>query len=293
VTDPLQPAVLAWYRRHARDLPWRRAERTPWGVLVSEIMLQQTPVSRVLPVWTEWMARWPEPADLAAETVGEAIRAWGRLGYPRRARRLHAAACELVERFGGAVPEDEEDLRSLPGVGDYTSAAVRAFAFDRRSVVLDTNVRRVLTRLLEGRAGTSGGVTRAELSRAELLIPHEDGAAAAWSAAVMELGALVCVARTPRCEACPVSSQCRWQAAGRPAADEPTSPTRPQPYLGTDRYVRGLILAAVRESHDPVPGAVVDALWRDTEQLDRAVRSLVADGLLERLPDAAVLLPQT
>src|SRR3954470_7118450 len=136
--------VERWYADNARDLPWRRPDVSPWAVLVSEVMLQQTPVARVVPAWQEWMQRWPTPADLAAEPAGEAVRAWGRLGYPRRALRLHTAARAIVEQHGGEVPASYDDLRALPGVGDYTAAAVATFAHGRRHVVLDTNVRRVL-----------------------------------------------------------------------------------------------------------------------------------------------------
>src|SRR3954471_21891162 len=144
--SPLGGEVERWYADNARDLPWRRPDVSPWAVLVSEVMLQQTPAARVIPAWQEWMQRWPTPADLAAQPAGEAVRAWGRLGYPRRALRLHAAAAAIVERFGGEVPESRAELLTLPGVGDYTAAAVASFAFGRREVVLDTNVRRVLAR---------------------------------------------------------------------------------------------------------------------------------------------------
>src|SRR4051812_28257272 len=139
----LHEPVLRWYDDHARDLPWRRPDASPGSVMVSEFMLQQTPVARVLPVHEQWLLRWPTPADLAAEPTGEAVRAWGGLGYARRALRLHAAATAIVERHGGAVPSAYDDLIALPGVGDYTAAAIASFAYGRRHVVLDTNVRRV------------------------------------------------------------------------------------------------------------------------------------------------------
>ena len=145
--------VLAWYARNARDLPWRAPGATPWAVLVSEIMLQQTPVARVLPEYLRWIARWPSPAALAAEPAGEAIRQWGRLGYPRRALRLHETATILTTRHGGMVPADLDALLALPGIGSYTAAAVASFAFGQRHAVLDTNVRRVLARLIAGQPG--------------------------------------------------------------------------------------------------------------------------------------------
>src|SRR5690349_5327054 len=212
--------VLTWYARNARDLPWRAPDATPWAVLVSEIMLQQTPVARVLPGHLSWIARWPTPAALAASPAGEAIRQWGRLGYPRRALRLHETATILVARHGGSVPADLDTLRTLPGIGSYTAAAVASFAFGQRHAVLDTNVRRVLARLAAGQpwaGGASSTASVAERRLAESLLPAEPAVAARWSVAVMELGALVCTAASPRCDDCPVARECAWLAAGRPA----------------------------------------------------------------------------
>src|SRR5690606_2408110 len=155
----------------ARDLPWRRPDCTPWGVLVSEFMLQQTPVSRVLAPYGDWMQRWPTPTSLATATPGAAIAAWGRLGYPRRARRLHAAAVHIVRDHGGAVPRSYDALRALPGVGDYTAAAVLSFAYGERRVVLDTNIRRVLARTLRGSARPGPTVTAAERALAAMVLP--------------------------------------------------------------------------------------------------------------------------
>src|SRR3954451_1073089 len=210
-------AVVRWYTEAARDLPWRAAGCSPWGVLVSEIMLQQTPVSRVLPVWHDWMARWPSPSALAAAAPGDAVRAWGRLGYPRRALRLHACAAVIRDRHGGRVPSTYDELRAMPGVGDYTAAAVSAFAFGAAVAVLDTNVRRVYARQFDGRADAAAASPTAEERRgATALLPTE--AAPTYSVAVMERGALVCTARQPQCERCPVATTCRWLAAGRPAS---------------------------------------------------------------------------
>jgi A/G-specific adenine glycosylase len=273
-------ALLAgWFRSHARDLPWRGPDRTPWGVLVSEVMLQQTPVSRVVPAWRDWMARWPQPADLAGETPGEAVRQWDRLGYPRRALNLHACAVALVERHAGVVPEAEAELRALPGVGEYTAAAVRAFAFGRRSVVLDTNVRRVLARYAAGQEHPAPSLTTAERARAETWVPPDDTEAAGWSVAIMELGALVCTAGSPRCTACPLAGSCSWLRAGRPAYDGP--PRRVQRFAGTDRQVRGRIMAVLREAQGPVDRAAVEVAWSEPIQRERALDSLVADGLVE------------
>jgi A/G-specific adenine glycosylase len=273
--SPLVEALTAWFDEHERPLPWRRT--TPWGVMVSEFMLQQTPVDRVLPLWHTWLDRWPTPAALAADAPGEAIRAWGRLGYPRRARRLHESATLIVERHGGDVPEGEEDLLALPGVGDYTAAAIRAFAFGQRSIVLDTNIRRVISRNLDGQATAPGSITRGEWQRADDLWPRADAASARWSAAVMEFGALVCTARAPSCSDCPVIDTCAWTSAGQPADDS----ARRQPrYEGSDREVRGRLLQVLRDSDASVTHARLAKAWPDAEQRERALAGLLADGLL-------------
>jgi len=279
--------VSEWYAGHARDLPWRAPGVTPWGVLVSEFMLQQTPAARVEPAWRSWVERWPAPADLAAEPPGEAVRAWGRLGYPRRAQRLHAASRAIVERFGGRVPADLDDLRSLPGVGEYTAAAVATFAFGRRHAVLDTNVRRVLARLDGGEAAPPGALGRAERERAIAWLPEEPPLAALWSVAAMELGAQVCLATaSPVCGRCPVSDACAWRAAGYPA--RPGPPRRVQAYAGTDRQCRGALLAVLRDAEGAVPRRrVLDAWASEPDQAERALASLLADGLVTE--DAAGL----
>jgi A/G-specific adenine glycosylase len=281
--DEIREAVVAWFDVHARDLPWRAADRTPWGVLVSEVMLQQTPVVRVEPAWRAWQARWPGPADLAAASTADVLRAWDRLGYPRRALRLQECARAVVERHDGVVPSDEEALLALPGVGSYTAAAVRAFAFGLRSVVLDTNVRRVLARVVDGAALPAPALTVAERRLAGTLVPPDDAGAARWAAASMELGALVCTARSPRCEVCPVRGACAWLRAGAPP-DEHAPRRRTQAWEGTDRQVRGRIMALLREALGPVPAAAVDAVWPTAAQRDRCLAGLLADGLLERVP---------
>ncbi|WP_412866969.1 A/G-specific adenine glycosylase [Cellulomonas sp. 179-A 9B4 NHS] len=285
--DALRAPVLAWFDAHARDLPWRAPDRTPWGVLVSEVMLQQTPVVRVEPAWRAWLSRWPTPADLAAAPTGDVLRAWDRLGYPRRALRLQECARTVVERHGGRLPADEAQLLALPGVGAYTAAAVLAFAFGRRSVVLDTNVRRVLARTVAGEALPAPAQTVAETRLAASYVPDDDATAARWAAASMELGALVCTARSPRCDACPVRDACRWVATGRPG-DVHAHRRRTQAFTGTDRQVRGRVMALLREALGPVPARAVDAVWPDAVQLARCVDALVADGLVVRVDPASV-----
>lgn len=285
----LRERVLEWYAGHARDLPWRRPDASPWGVLVSEVMLQQTPVARVEPVWAAWMERWPTPSDLAADTPGEAVRAWGRLGYPRRALRLHAAATAIRDDHGGEVPGTEAELLGLAGVGAYTAAAVAAFAFGARTTVLDTNVRRVLARTVEGVERAAPSLTRAEWERADRLVPADPATASLWNIAVMELGALVCTARGPHCEACPVTELCAWQQAGRPPYDGPRR--RAQVWHGTDRKVRGELLAILRSSDRPVPRAALEKAGADDRQRERCLDSLVADGLVEPLARGRFGLP--
>jgi A/G-specific adenine glycosylase len=280
-SQAIATAVSAWYLAHRRDLPWRAPDRTPWGVLVSEVMLQQTQVARVLPAWTDWMQRWPTPADLAAEAPGEAVRAWGRLGYPRRALRLQAAAVAIVERHGGVVPEDEDELRALPGVGEYTAGAVRAFAFGRRALALDTNVRRVLARLLAGQGRPGASLTAEERARAVALLPGGDEPAARWSIAVMELGALVCTAASPACGRCPVADVCAWRLAGSPPYEGPIR--RAPGFAGSDRQARGRLMAVLRAQVGPVPRSALQEAWPDPLQRERALDGLISDGLVEPL----------
>lgn len=284
----LHDAVLGWYDDHARELPWRGLSATPWSVMVSEFMLQQTPVARVLPVHAAWLERWPTPAALADDSTGEAVRMWGRLGYPRRALRLHAAATAIVERHDGAVPASYDDLLALPGVGDYTASAIASFAFGQRHVVLDTNVRRVLVRAVSGQEFPAPAVTRAERDVATELLPDDEATAATWAVATMELGALVCTARQPSCAACPVAEVCVWRGAGFPAYDGP--PRRGQAWAGTDRQCRGRILALAREA-DSVSTQQVESAWPDAGQRERCLAGLVADGLLTQVTPGRWALP--
>ncbi len=285
----LHDAVAGWYDENSRALPWRDPSATPWGVLVSEVMLQQTPVARVLPVWEEWLERWPDAADLAAAGRGDVVRAWGKLGYPRRALRLHTTAGVLAERFAGQVPASYDDLRTLPGIGDYTAAAVAAFAYRKRHVVLDTNVRRVLARVVAGQELPPPSVRREERDRAEQLLPDDGGAAAAWSVGVMEVGAVLCRVSAPRCGPCPLRAECTWHQAGHPPDDGP--PRKAQTFAGTDRQCRGRLLDVLRGAEGPVHHSALEAAWSLAEQRERALAGLLADGLLVRSGPVTYSLP--
>jgi A/G-specific adenine glycosylase len=286
----LHQRILSWYAKEARSLPWREPGTSAWAVLVSEVMLQQTPVVRVEPAWRQWMSRWPIPAALAASAPGDAVHAWGRLGYPRRALRLHAAAVAMVERHGGQVPDTSTELLALPGVGTYTAAAVSAFAFGRRTSVVDTNVRRVFARVVNGVGQAAPSLTRAEIDLATTLLPDDADEARVWGVAVMEVGALVCLARAPRCPACPIRDLCAWQLASRPAYEGPVR--RSQAWQGTDRQCRGTILAMLRATTEPVTASEVDAAWpSDGPQRDRCLESLVKDGLVEPVAADGYQLP--
>lgn len=281
--------TLAWYRQNRRDLPWRRADFTAWGVLVSEFMLQQTPVARVVPRLEQWLARWPTPADLADESPGEAVRAWQSLGYPRRALWLHAAAVLITQRHGGIVPREVPELLALPGVGDYTARAVAVFAYGERHPVVDTNTRRVIARAVGGVEHASPPSTAKDLAAMTALLPESDALAAEFNAGLMELGALVCSASSPRCDVCPIRDRCAWRREGYPAFTG-IRRTVQKPYAGSDRQVRGRILALLRSTHEPTDRAEIDALWPDAVQSDRALRGLVADGLtVESTPGRYVL----
>ena len=285
----LHEPVLHWYDEHARDLPWRREDASAWSVMVSEFMLQQTPVVRVLPVHETWLRRWPTPADLAAESTGEAVRAWGRLGYPRRALRLHGAAVAISEHHDGVVPADYDELIRLPGVGDYTAAAIASFAYGRRHVVLDTNVRRVFARAVSGVEFPAATLTRAERDLAASLLPEDETQASAWAVSVMELGAVVCTAREARCGICPVAHLCAWRAAGHPAYDGPAR--RGQAWAGTDRQCRGRLLAVLRDTDGAVHRSRLDAAWSPQVQRDRCLESLIEDGLVVRTSGETYALP--
>lgn len=252
--EPLQHAVLAWYDREGRDLPWRRT-RDPYAILVSEVMAQQTQVGRVLVYYERWLARWPTAAALAAASPAEVLTAWAGLGYNRRALRLREAAV-IVARDGW--PRDAAGLRRLPGVGPYTAAAVASFAFGEAVAAVDTNVRRVAARL--------------GAEPAALLPPrrHSD-----WNQAAMELGATFCTARAPRCGPCPAAPWCpsrgRVTVAPRARAGAPGR----ERFEDSDRWVRGRVIAAL-VAGEALPSGIAP------DRLERAVAALEHDGLVER-----------
>ncbi len=313
----VQSTIISWFESAARDLPWRHPETSAWAVLVSEIMSQQTPVSRVEPRWREWMSAWPTPADLAAAPTAEVLQRWDRLGYPRRALRLQEAARVIAETKDNTVPDTAEELEELPGIGSYTAAAVASFAHGRKTTVLDTNVRRVLIRLFTGRERPTTSPSRKETVWASGFVPEHDHVR--WNAGVMEFGALVCTARNPDCAACPLQDICMWYQLGRPA-----SATKPktQKWAGTDRQLRGAIMDVLKTGHtagadqsgvdidlfttsvtaldpdlldsldEPTAAALarVRELSTDAERISRLIGDLITDGLAQK-HDRALTLP--
>jgi A/G-specific adenine glycosylase len=264
--------VLAWFEENKRDLPWRKS--TPWGVLVSEFMLQQTPVNRVLPIWVEWMERWPTPEDLASAKKSELLKAWGRLGYPRRALRLHESATIIAKEFNNQVPQTLEDLRKLPGVGEYTAAAIMAFAHKKESLVLDVNIRRLFSRLLDGQELPPLHITKTERQSRNELIPKQ---AHTWAAATMELGALICTATKPKCEICPLAHSCLWRASGYPPSQ--TTKKKVQKWHGTDRQCRGVVIEHLRHTKKADQAKLAE-LWDNESQLEKCLAALLKDGLI-------------
>ncbi|MCU1583599.1 MAG: adenine glycosylase [Microbacteriaceae bacterium] len=282
--------VNDWFAANARDLPWRRPGFSAWGTLVSEVMLQQTPVARVVPRLEEWLTRWPSPTALAAAPAGDAVRAWDRLGYPRRALFLHAAAVDITERHGGVVPQNIDELLALPGVGHYTARAVAAFAYGHRHPVVDTNVRRVIARAVAGQAEAGPPSNARDLTAMEAILPEDPVAARVTNAAMMELGAVVCTARAPGCGACPLAAACAWRLAGYPAYDGIRRPTQKR-FDGSDRQVRGIILGTLRAADAPVPASTIDAVWPEAARRERALAGLIADGLVVGTGAGAYCLP--
>ncbi|MFT4148079.1 MAG: A/G-specific adenine glycosylase [Micrococcaceae bacterium] len=291
----LHKIIIDWYTHNQRDLPWRKSDCTPWGILVSEVMLQQTPVVRVLPRWEAWMARWPTPEACAQASKSDILKMWDRLGYPRRALRLHAAAQAITTQ--GFFPANYQELRELPGVGDYTASAVSCFAFKNKEVVIDTNIRRVQARAITGTALPAPTLNASEKKLAAQLLPQQRLKSVQWNAAIMELGALVCTAKAPSCHQCPIHHECQWIKAGRPEAQYQP---RGQTWQGTDRQVRGAIMAILRHASKEIPeelltGPIVNTNYAEEEvqqhlaklkklqapqkQRQKAVETLLQDGL--------------
>jgi len=281
--NALEKPIVNWFKKNKRDLPWRNT--TPWGVMVSEYMLQQTPVNRVLPKWHEWMQLWPTPADLAQATPAQVITAWGRLGYPRRALRLHAAAQIITEDFNNQLPDDVQTLQTLPGIGEYTAAAIAAFAYEKQTLVMDVNIRRLLTRIIDGNEHPKPAPTAKEKASRLALRPAKN--AHIWAAATMELGALVCTSKNPICEQCPVISQCNWRKNGYPKTD---LVRKSQDWHGTDRKCRGTIVQALRENESLTESAI-KKLWPDESQVEKALKTLQEDLLIEVIPRKRYRLP--
>jgi len=276
--------IIAWFKKNKRDLPWRKTDS--WGVLVSEFMLQQTPVNRVLPIYNEWMERWPTPRSLAQATPAQVITAWGRLGYPRRALRLHECAKVITSQYKGVIPQTESELRALPGIGEYTAAAMVAFAFEGRSLVLDINIRRLFARIFDGVQSPKQSATKEEKSRYEALIPKKDPHL--WAAATMELGALVCTSQSPKCGICPVAQSCTWRSLDYPKSEVVK---RTQTWHGTDRQCRGTILQALREN-EVLTKSQIEQLWDVPSQLEKALLTLLDDGLIEARSKNKFSLPR-
>jgi A/G-specific adenine glycosylase len=279
-----QNEVISWFEINKRDLPWRHT--TAWGVLVSEFMLQQTPVARVLPQWTSWMERWPTPDALAIATPAQVITAWGRLGYPRRALRLHQCAKTIADEFKGEVPRSEKALRALPGIGEYTSAAIMAFAFAERSLVLDVNIRRLFARVLDGVEYPPLTATNKEKHSRLDLMPDEK--ANIWAAGTMELGALICTSRKPLCDQCPVKARCAWRANNFPRSE---TPRKAQKWHGTDRQCRGVIVQALRENSS-LSEVELKKLWNMDSQVEKAIDSLIRDSLISSKVKGMYCLPR-
>ena len=282
--NSLEKPITQWFAKNKRELPWRST--SPWGVMVSEFMLQQTPVARVLPKWNEWMARWPTPVELAKATPAEVITAWGRLGYPRRALRLHESAKIIARDFNNEVPDSEEVLRSLPGIGDYTAAAISAFAFGANTLVMDVNIRRVLVRVLDGKEHPTSSPTVRERESRLAILPRRN--ADNWAAATMELGALICTSKNPSCNDCPIISQCKWRKNGYPQSE---LVRKSQDWHGTDRKCRGTIVQALRES-ESLTASAIKKLWPDESQVEKALETLLADNLIEEHSRSRFRLPQ-
>lgn len=292
--ETMKRELFSWWDANARDLPWRFGRTTPWGILISEVMSQQTQMSRVVDYWTSWMDVWPDAASLANASTSEVITAWGRLGYPRRALRLQECATVVAEQYDNELPRTYDELVALPGIGDYTASAVMSFAFGERIAVIDTNVRRVLWRTFKGEESFGGATKPEERKLAQALLPQDAKESVTWNEALIELGALVCTAKNPKIDEDPWATYSRFYANGCPNMGQKR--TRPrQSFKGTNRQVRGIVLNALRALADreqpTLPRGEVERLWDDHVQLDACIASLDEDGLVEIGPDGSVRLP--
>lgn len=311
--NTLHELAIRWYDYNGRILPMRSPAVSAWGTLVFEVMSQQTPIPRVQPIWLAWMKEWPTPAALAQAPAADVLVAWDRLGYPSRALRLKECAQVIVDSWEGRVPHTLDDLLSLPGIGPYTASAVSAFHYRQRVAVLDTNIRRVLSRVIDGVEHQGNGApTRAETARATKLLPLDADESATWNVAIMELGALVCSARSPRCQECPLSELCAWRAHGYPPSPQKK---KTQAWAGTDRQARGRVMALLRNLHeetqqDKTPKLPKSALAKeagtasekevlaaatlpgaDCTQAPRVISTLIADGLIVKTQTGKYRLP--
>jgi len=282
---------MPWYATHGRHaLPWR-ATRDPYAILVSEVMLQQTQVERVLPYYRRWLERWPTVASLAGAGPSDAIREWAGLGYNRRALNLHRLAIVVCETHGGQIPSEVALLRTLPGVGAYTASAVASFAFDQAVPVADTNISRVVARVILGCASQKE-VQGRELAAATAALLPTSGIRD-HNLALMDLGATVCSARAPRCDACPLGRLCAWREAGFPKPVRPAVPAAER-FEHTARFARGRIVDALRAEPE-LPEFTLKALLpeRHAARLATYLAGLEREGLIERLDTGAWALPGT
>lgn len=281
----LRRAVLAFGRSGLRTLPWRET-RDPWAILVSEVMLQQTSPARVLEPYRRFLRSFPTVRACAAAGPGDVLRAWAGLGYNRRARNLHRAATVMVERHGGDVPGDLAALCALPGVGPYTARAVLVFAYETDHAVVDVNVARVIARAVVG-----GAVSAARVQEvADGLVPR--GRGWLWNQSLMEIGAVVCGARSPACDRCRLAPRCAWAAAGRPQPDPGAPRTRQSAFVGSDRQGRGRLVSALRGGPVPPRRLAAACGWPDDVLRARRVAdSLVSEGLALRGRGGVVTLP--
>jgi A/G-specific adenine glycosylase len=282
----IQATVLQWYAANGRDLAFRRTT-DPWAILVSEVMAQQTQAARAAEAWTRFMGEFPTPASLAAASPAAVIRAWRGLGYNRRAMALRAAAIAIVEEHGGRVPDDLEALQRLPGIGPYTARAVLAIAFGRPVAALDVNIRRVI-----GRAFLAAPSLARELQgAADALVPPAH--AAAWTHALMDIGAAFCRPSNPRCDACPLQSACLFAAQrGDPRTGRAPIRAAATPFPATTRWLRGRILDRLRDAPSGEWVAFAEAMGvHDRSTVEASVGRLAAEGLIELVDGRARLSP--